>query len=494
MNRLAVINVVGLTESLISEHTPRIAGFRKRGALAQIAPAFPAVTCTAQSNYLTGKLPSQHGIVGNGWFNRELAEIPFWKQSNHLVRQPKIWDALRASTPDARRQTPDPFAAANLFWWFNMYSTVDYSLTPRPMYPADGRKIFDVYSWPYSIRTEIKRDLGEFPFFGFWGPAAGIETPQGAADCATRWIAESAKWIENKFSPTLNLIYLPHLDYNLQRHGPFSEGRAGSPLPADGAHGVTRPTNPKIHRDLLEIDSIVGNLIDFFSQRGVQVVLLSEYGITNVDTPVHLNRIFRHQGWLVVKDEFGREMLDAGASKVFAVADHQVAHIYLNDTSLEKSVRELLEKTDGVESVLGKAEKAAVGIDHPRAGDLMAVAKETAWFTYYYWLNNARAPDFARTVDIHRKPGYDPVELFLDPNIPLPKLKIAWRLLQKKLGFRMLMDVIPLDASLVKGSHGRRPAEKKDWPVFITNQPEILGAKEIESTEVYHALLRQVLG
>jgi len=501
VNRLAVINVVGLTESLIGEHTPRIVEFRQRGAVVHIVPAFPAVTCTAQSNYLTGKTPSQHGIVGNGWFNRELAEIQFWKQSNRLVQCPKIWDELRKqSTLDSRLSTLDrKFSCAKIFWWFNMYSTADFSLTPRPMYPADGRKIFDIYSWPYSIRAEIKRDLGEFPFFGFWGPAAGIKTPQGSADGATRWIAEAARWIENKYQPTLNLIYLPHLDYNLQRHGPFSEGRAGSPQPAGlgggtsaGAIGTSRPANPKIHRDLQEIDVIVGDLIDFFSQRGVQVVLLSEYGITNVDTPVHLNRVFRKQGWLTVKDELGLEILDAGASKVFAVADHQVAHIYLNDASLEKSVREILENTPGVAEILGKAEKAATGIDHPRAGDLMAVATENAWFTYYYWLDDACAPDFARTVDIHRKPGFDPVELFLDPKIPLPKLKIAWRLLQKKLGFRMLMDVIPLDAMLMKGSHGRRPADKKDWPVLITSQPEIPGTKQIESTDVFQILLRHL--
>jgi predicted AlkP superfamily pyrophosphatase or phosphodiesterase len=503
MDRLAVINVVGLTESLIGEHTPRIAEFRRRGALAQITPAFPAVTCTAQSNYLTGKLPSQHGIVGNGWFNRELAEIQFWRQSNHLVQGPKLWDALRTSTPDARPQTPDPFAAANLFWWFNMYSSVDYSLTPRPMYPADGRKVFDIYSWPYSVRTEIKRDLGEFPFFGFWGPAAGIKMPQGSADCATRWIAESAKWIENKFSPTLNLIYLPHLDYNLQRHGTYVSklltrsrfARTTLSPPGgerDGARGSFE-INTTIIPDLHAIDAIVGDLIDFFNKRGVRVVLLSEYGITNVDTPVHLNRLFRQQGWLTVKDELGREILDVGASKVFAVADHQVAHIYLNDASLEKSVRDVLEKTDGVESVLGKTEKIAAGIDHPRAGELMAVAKGNAWFTYYYWLDDARAPDFARTVDIHRKPGFDPAELFLDPNIPLPKLKIAWRLLQKKLGFRMLMDLVPLDATLVKGSHGRRPADKKDWPVLITSRPEMLGAQPIESTDVFQILLRQII-
>jgi len=511
MNRLAVINVVGLTEALIGEHTPRIAEFRARGALAHIVPAFPAVTCTAQSNYLTGKTPSQHGIVANGWYHRDLAEVQFWKQSNHLVQSPKIWDSLHTQpAPFTHHALAAPkrsgggsrITSANCFWWFNMYSTVDHSLTPRPIYRADGGKIFDIYSWPCSIRTEIKKDLGEFPFFGFWGPAAGLKTPQGSADCATRWIAESAKWIENKRSPTLNLIYLPHLDYNLQRHGVKAlkgykvEADAASTLPRFNSltlQPLNTSLNPVILPDLHAIDAIVGDLVQFFEKRGVLVVLLSEYGITNVDTPVHLNRIFRERGWLTVKDELGTEVLDAGASKVFAVADHQIAHIYLNDRTLKKSVRDVLEKTPGVENVLGEAEKSAASIAHSRAGDLMAVAAENAWFTYYYWLDDAQAPDFARTVDIHRKPGYDPVELFLDPKISLPKLKIARRLLQKKLGFRMLMDVIPLDATLVKGSHGRRPAEKKDWPVFITGQPASLDATQIDSTAVFQILQRQVM-
>jgi predicted AlkP superfamily pyrophosphatase or phosphodiesterase len=495
MNRLAVINVVGLTEALIGEHTPHIAKFRNSGALAQIAPAFPAVTCTAQSNYLTGQTPAQHGIVGNGWFNRELAEVQFWKQSNHIVHGPKIWDALREQSDLATRH-PSPVTCANCFWWFNMYSSVDYAITPRPIYRADGGKIFDIYSWPYSIREEIKKELGEFPFVGFWGPLAGIDSPQGTADCASCWIAESAKWIENKYSPALNLVYLPHLDYNLQRHGPFVVGDELTNLASkiknqDEPHHVgSYKINPAIHRDLREIDAITGDLIDFFGQRGVRVVLLSEYGISNVDTPVHLNRIFRERGWLAVKDELGLEILDAGASKAFAVADHQVAHVYLNDHSLKKAVRELLEKTSGVGEVLGEAQKIAAGIAHPRAGDLIAVAAENAWFTHYYWLDDACAPDFARTVDIHRKPGYDPAELFLDPEIPAVKLKIAWRLMQKKLGFRMLMDVIPLDATLVKGSHSRRPVDKTDWPVFITSQPEVMGATQLDSTDVFKILSR----
>ncbi len=509
MKRLAVLNIVGLTESAIGPHTPLLNEFLKRGAKAQVVPAFPAVTCTAQSNYLTGKTPSEHGIVANGWYNRELAEVQFWKQSNHIVQARKIWEELRALDPK--------FTCAKLFWWFNMYSSADYSITPRPMYPADGRKVFDIYTWPYSIRTEIKKDLGEFPFPAFWGPAAGVDTPQGPAAAASRWIAESAKWIENKYQPTLSLVYLPHLDYNLQRHGPFikptpdfsqegNESRGSGGLPAARNTGLEspvnpqagkpalRPINPAIHRDLEQIDAIVGDLISFFQGRSIEVLLLSEYGITNVDRPIHLNRLFREKGWIMVKDELGLEMLDCGASKIFAVADHQVAHIYLNDRSIEPEAIALLENTPGVAGVMGARGKIEAGINHPRAGNFIAVADEHAWFTYYFWLEDRKAPDFSRCVDIHRKPGYDPVELFLDPKIPAVKLKILWRLLQKKFGFRMLMDLIPLDATLVKGSHGCRPASAADWPVLITHQPAVLEAPQIESTEVYQIIKRIVMG
>jgi len=145
-----------------------------------------------------------------------------------------------------------------------------------------------------------------------------------------------------------------------------------------------------------------------------------------------------------------------------------------------------------VSTVMGAKEKAAAGLDHLRAGDLVAVAGENAWFTYYYWLEDRLAPDFARTVDIHRKPGYDPVELFLDPHLGLVKLKIAWRLLQKKLGFRMLMDVVPLDATLVKGSHGRRPANSADYPLLISQKPALLSNSLIEAPDVYHVLKRHI--
>ncbi|HEY0456460.1 MAG TPA: nucleotide pyrophosphatase/phosphodiesterase family protein, partial [Verrucomicrobiae bacterium] len=313
MQRVAVINVVGLSKSHLGPQTPHISAFAQTGKLALIEPVIPAVTCSVQSTYVTGLPPAGHGIVGNGWYNRELAEVQFWKQSNHLVHGRKIWEELREILPG--------FTCAKLFWWYNMYSTADFSITPRPAYPADGRKIFDIYTSPFSVRPEIKRELGEFPFATFWGPAAGVASPQGQPDAASRWIANSAKWIEQKYQPTLSLIYLPHLDYNLQRLG---------------------PNHPHINADLKAIDAIFGDLLDFFGKRQVRILLLSEYGITPVDLPIHLNREFRRQGWLVVKEELGLELLDAGASRVFAVADHQVAHVYLNDRSLERSVREFL--------------------------------------------------------------------------------------------------------------------------------------------------------
>jgi predicted AlkP superfamily pyrophosphatase or phosphodiesterase len=473
MKRTAVINVVGLTPGLLTaQDMPRLHKWAHSAsrAVASIKPAFPAVTCTAQSNYVTGKPPRDHGIVANGWYNRELAEVQFWKQSNHLVTAPKIWDALRAENPK--------FTCAKLFWWYNMYSTADYSITPRPMYPADGRKVFDIYTHPFNIRTEIKNVLGEFPFPAFWGPAAGVDSKKFRADAVSRWIAESAKWIEKKYQPTLSLIYLPHLDYNFQRFGP--PGPRGSSL-----------ARSEIQNDLARIDEITADLIAFLEQRGIDCIILSEYGITSVDTPIHLNRLFREKGWIAIKDELGLELLDAGASKIFAVADHQVAHIYINDPAIAPQVLSILQNIPALERILNAQGKTEFGIDHQRSGDLIAISKPNAWFTYYYWLDDAKAPDFARTVDIHRKPGYDPVELFIDPAIKFPLLKIATKLLKKKLGFRMLMDLIPLDATLVKGSHGHPTQNPAEQPILIA-PTALMDKSQLASTDIFGLIHRAV--
>ena len=451
MGRTVILNVVGLTTGLIGEQTPVLSRLAETTRQVRIRPVLPAVTCTAQATYLTGRSPSGHGIVANGWFDRTLCEHHFWKQSNRLVKGEKLWETLGKTNPG--------YTCAKLFWWFNMWSTADWGITPRPIYCVDGRKVFDVHANPLNLRDDVKRDLGEFPFHAFWGPKAGL--------ASSRWIADSAKWIEKKHEPDLNLVYLPHLDYNLQRLG---------------------PSDPAIGRDLLEIDGIVGDLLSFFRERGIQVLVLSEYGITDVSRVIYPNRVFRERGWLQVKDELGLEMLDCGASRAFAITDHQVTHVYVNDESIRDKVREVLEGMEGVSSVHDRSSLSQIGLDHERSGDFVAFSDEDAWFAYYHWLDDAKAPDFARCVDVHRKYGYDPVELFLDPSQPFIKGKIGLKLLKKKLGMRMLMDVIPLDAGLVRGSHGTLPANCSNWPVLIGDFPE-QGENCINATEVQPILL-----
>ncbi|ACK70711.1 type I phosphodiesterase/nucleotide pyrophosphatase [Gloeothece citriformis PCC 7424] len=455
MKKTVIINIVGLTPSLL-EHTPFLSKWASRGKIATVNPILPAVTCSVQATYLTGKWPDEHGIVANGWYFRDECEVKFWRQSNKLIQAPKIWDVARSIDPT--------FTCANLFWWYNMYSGADYAITPRPMYPADGRKISDIYTKPSEIREPIQAELGQFPLFKFWGPNTSIESSQ--------WIAQSAKWTEKRYNPTLTLIYLPHLDYGLQRVG----------------NDINL-----IKKDLEEIDAVCQDLIDYYTTRNAQVIILSEYGITDVSKPIHLNRILREAGLLQIREEMGQELLDPGASIAFAVADHQMAHIYVNDPSYINKVRNLIESVDGVAKILDEDAKKEYHLNHSRAGELIAIAQSDAWFTYYYWLDDNRAPDFATTVDIHRKPGYDPVELFIDPQLKFPHLKVGLTLLKKQLGLRYLMDVIPLNASLVRGSHGCLPISLSESPLLITQQRELLNSDNIKAVDIFSFILQHLM-
>jgi predicted AlkP superfamily pyrophosphatase or phosphodiesterase len=455
MKRTVVLNVVGLTTKLIGDSTPHLQAFAERGGLRPLRTILPAVTCSVQSTFTTGLLPREHGSVANGWYFRETAEVRLWQQSNHLITGEKIWEAARARDPE--------FTCAKLFWWYNMYSTADYTVTPRPLYPADGRKLPDCYAEPPELRQELTEQLGTFPLFSFWGPNANIES--------TQWIADAARYVYHTRRPTLTLVYLPHLDYGLQKLGPDS---------------------PRMPGELRAVDAVCGELIEHFERDGARVVILSEYGITPVHDAVHINRVLREAGLIRIKPELGRDTLDSGASEAFAVADHQVAHIYVRSPERVAEVKSLLESIDGIETVLDEAGKREAGLDHPRSGELVAVSRADRWFTYYFWLDEERAPDYARTVDIHRKPGYDPVELFIDPALRVPRLKVGGKLLRKTLGFRYLMDVIPLDASLVRGSHGRPTDDLRAGPVFIAGEPELLKNGTVEATAVKELILDHV--
>ncbi len=448
MYKTVVIDIVGLSANLIGEHTPFLKKYTGSRQLQTITPMLPAVTTAVQSTYITGRWPGEHGIVGNGWYDRTDCEIKFWKQSNKLVQAEKIWERAKQIDPS--------FTTAKMFWWYNMYSGADYAVTPRPNYLADGRKMPDCYSHPADLRDELQKALGQFPLFSFWGPGANIKS--------TQWIADATIFTDRKYDPTLTLVYLPHLDYCLQKYGPDLS---------------------KISTHLSETDKVVEQLVAYYAERNTRIVLLSEYGITPVNHPIHINRVLREKGLLGIRVERELELLDAGASKAFAVADHQVAHIYINDPSVTEQVKEMVSGLPGVALVLDREAQKAYHTDHERTGDMVLVADDKSWFTYYFWLNDAVAPDYARVVDIHKKPGYDPVELFITS-----KARAGYKLLRKKAGFRYVMDVIPLDATLVKGSHGSIFTDQAFHPVLITDLPA--GKNELLATDVYDIIWKQL--
>jgi len=449
MNRTVVINVVGLTKNLLGVHTPNIN--KLADSAIGIKPNTPAVTCSAQATYLTGKSPSEHGIVANGWYFRDQNEVWLWRQSNQLIQAPKIWDLARELDPG--------FTCSNTFWWYAMATGADYTLTPRPLYLADGRKMPDCYTYPLDLRDTLTKKLGTFPLFNFWGPATSIKSSQ--------WIADAALHVEETYSPSLQLVYLPHLDYCLQKQGPKGD----------------------ISKDLQEIDQVVGQLIDFFTTRGCQIILLSEYGIVPVSRPVHPNRILREANKLSIKVDLGREYLDFHTCRAFALSDHQIAHIYIQAKEDIAEIKTLFQNTPGVAKVLEGEEREECGLNHERSGELVLLAEPDSWFTYYYWEDEARAPDYAHQVEIHKKPGFDPCEMFFDPTLRFPKLKVLRRVLQKLLGFRYVMDVISTEPSQIKGSHGVYDGTVFSTPVLMSTFPELLPDRQIDSTEVCGLIL-----
>jgi predicted AlkP superfamily pyrophosphatase or phosphodiesterase len=452
---LVLINAVGLIGQLLPL-APRLNELAKGGWWRTLREVVPAVTCTAQASLLTGRAPDGHGVVGNGWLFRETGEVRFWQQSNTLIQAEPLYVTARR---EAARQGRT-FRTAKLFWWFNQGAAVDYSVTPKPYYGADGNKVFGVTGSPDSLMDRVDRGPS-FPFHTFWGPSAGL--------ACTPWIANCAADVLKTERPDLTLVYLPHLDYDPQRFGP-----SGSDLP----------------RLVTELDEACAPLLDTARAIGARVWVVSEYGHCDVARPVLLNRVLRKDGLLTARPGPFGETLDTFQSRAFAVCDHQVAHVYVPKADDRARVRDLLAPEPGVGRVLVGEERREVGLDHPRSGELVVLAEPDAWFAYPYWLDDRNAPDFARTVDIHRKPGYDPCELFFDPKLALPKLRVLTRLVQKKLGFRTLFNVVPLDPTLVKGSHGLPAARAEDRPVLIGDGTPPEGSDSLAMTDVHDLLLR----
>jgi predicted AlkP superfamily pyrophosphatase or phosphodiesterase len=363
------------------------------------------------------------------------------------------------------------FRAAKLFWWFNQGAAVDISVTPKPHYGADGNKVFGVTGIPEALVRDLERMLGPFPFRTFWGPAAGLP--------CTEWIARCAAAILARERPELTLVYLPHLDYDPQRFGPSG---------ADMPHLVS------------ELDAACAPIFDAARTAGARVWVVSEYGHTDVRRPIEINRVLRRAGYVTVRDGPFGEVLDTFQSRAFAVCDHQLAHVYVAVPDDQPRIRDLLACEPGIARILMGAERTPFGLVHPRAGELVGLSEPDAWFAYPYWLDARRAPDFARTVDIHRKPGYDPCELFFDSHRFWPRGRALFRLVQKKLGFRTLFDVIPLDPQVVRGSHGLQASHAEVQashaevrPILIGDGPAPERPDALAMTDVHGLLLRALV-
>ncbi len=432
---LVLILAVGLTKKLLPL-AQRLSALANDGWTREMREIVPAVTCSAQATILTGQQPEKHGVVGNGWLYRDTREVRFWQQSNSLIQAEPFYQTARKAVEAQGKK----FKAAKLFWQFNQGSDCEISVTPKPYYGADGSKAFGISGTPDGLSDRLEKKLGAFPFPAFWGPMAGL--PSSA------WIARSAAEVLSSERPDLSLVYLPHLDYDPQRFGP-----SGSDMP----------------RLVRELDDACEPLLDAATKIGARVWIVSEYGLVDVQRPVLLNRVLREKGFLRVRPGPFGDILDTFGSRAFAVVDHQVAHIYIKNANDLGPVRELVAAHSGVGKVYAGEERIEIGLNHSRAGELVALASPDAWFAYPFWLEDRCEPDYARTIDIHRKPGYDPCEMLFDPKLLWPKGRATWRLLQKKLGFRSLFDIVPVDPTLIRGSHGLPTSN--DRPILIGDGP-----------------------
>lgn len=433
---VVMLSVPGLREQDLAA-MPGLSRLVAKGERAALVPSFPAVTCPAQANMTTGHLPREHGVVANGFFWRDKNQVEMWTAWNDCIDRPQIWDRLH----DLDRSLTSAV-------WFALHSKgcgADFVCTPAPIHNADGSETPWCYTRPEPFYNELRERLGDFPLKHFWGPLAGIPS--------TAWIVASAVHLAQKQRPNFSTIYLPHLDYAAQKFGPDSD---------------------QAHRALGELDAEVVKLaagLEAAYGESPLWLVAGEYAIVPVDHVTYPNRVLREAGLLDIRETDNGEFLDLAASRAWALADHQLAHVFVqgSDPKIVKQVEKLFTSQPDIAEVLTAEGKARYGLDHPRSGDVVLVSEPHSWQAYYWWLDDQRAPAFARAVDIHRKPGYDPVELFFDP---------ATR-------------SIPLDASLVKGSHGAPAVDRRQQAVMLTSEVGVLGASRLRDVDVAELVLAQ---
>lgn len=448
--RVLVLSVPGLRAEDLPR-MPTLAALAAAGQCLPLAPGFPAVTCPVQATLTTGTLPAAHGIVANGLFDRGTRHLEMWISPDGVHRAPRQWDRLAAVRPGLR--------TAAWFLLQSKHATADIVCLPAPKHNPDGSETMWCHTNPEPLYAALRETLGEFPLHKFWGPVAGIES--------SRWIARSFVAAARAAPPHAAWVYLPHLDYAAQRSGPDSPP----------AHAACGELDAEIAALVADYGAIVG-------RDDLTVLVAGEYRIRPVTRAVFPNRILREAGLLTVTDTADGELLDIAGSQAWAIADHQVAHVYLQDggdAAVRERVATLFRGRSGVGRVLAGAELVTAGLaataeqgPASRCGDVVLESDLDAWFAYPYWLDDARAPGFARTIDIHRKPGYDPLELHLDRT-------------------RLPQVAIPLDTALVKGSHGAVDPANPHETIFIASRPGVTSAASLAMHEIASIVERLVV-
>lgn len=417
---------------------PALSKLMAGGERATLVPSFPCVTWPVQANMLTGKLPKQHGVIANGFYWREKREVEMWTAWNDKIAAPQIWDLLHQRDPSLTSAV-----------WFPMLSKgcgADYVCMPAPVHNPDGSESLWCYTKPSQLYGELRDAVGHFPLKHFWGPLANIQS--------TAWIVTSAVLAAERFRPRFFYLYLPHLDYAAQKLGPDSAA-------AVAAVG--------------ELDNVIDKLVSGFHQAygddDLRWFAAGEYAINAVDHVSYPNRVLREAGLLNVDQQADGEHLSLERSSAWALVDHQFSHIYVEnrDAQVIRRVVELFEKQPGIAEVLAGDGCRKYSIDHERSGDVVLVSAPNSWQAYYWWLDDRRAPSFARTVDIHRKPGYDPVELHFD----------------------FATKSIPLDANLIRGSHGAPAANANQQAVLLASTPTLGGRQKLADTDICGLVLEQ---
>lgn len=437
-DQVVLVSIPGLRQSDLAR-MPMLTQFTSSGDLAPFVPSFPCVTCPVQTNMTTGRLPTEHGVIANGFYWRDKREVEMWTAWNQVIQAPQVWQAIKEK------------AGVSSAVWFPLLSKgakADLICTPAPIHNPDGSESLWCYTQPPEMYGALKQSLGDFPLKHFWGPLANLQSSQ--------WIADSAVWAHQQHQPGYFHIYLPHLDYAAQKQGPDS---------------------PSAHQAAADLDSLLGALIGKMNaastaRRPVTWLFVSEYVITEVNHVLYPNRMLRQAGLLKIKPESaGGELLDFAASDAWALADHQFSHIFIRnqDANVIRRVVDLFTNCEGVDEVLHGEAIERAGMKHERSGEVILVSKPDSWQAYYYWFDDLFAPTFARTVDIHRKPGYDPVELHFDP----------------------VSKGIPLIADLIGGSHGAPARDASQRGVILTNAPGVLPGGSVADTDIADLVARQ---